>query len=117
MSANFESDVRDWVKIDDKIKSLNDTIKALRDERNGKTNEILNYVNNNNLRNASVNITDGTLKFVTSKQSSQLTVKHVEDCLSKCIANKEQVSIIMKYIKDTKPTKVVSEIKRSYSNN
>ena len=117
MSTNFESDIKDWVRIDDEIKNLNDIIKTLREERNNKTTKIINYVDTNNLKNASVNITDGKLKFVTAKQVSQLTLKHVEECLTKCITNKEQVDIIIKYIKESKPTKVVSEIKRSYFNN
>lgn len=114
---DFQNKIKEWVSIDNKIKVINDQLKVLREERNSKTNNIINYVDTNNMGNAVINITDGKLKFTNSRQTAPLTLKHVEECLQKCISDKSQVEAVMNFIKESRPTKVVSDIKRTYSTN
>ena len=52
-----------------------------------------------------INISDGNLKFIQTKQYNTLTFKHLEICLHKFINNKD-VKTIIQYVKDT--------IKKSY---
>ena len=115
--SNFENDIREWVSIDNKIKGINDELRILRETRNDKTDKILQYVDTNSLTNATINITDGKLKFVASRQTTPLTMKHVEECLNKCIADEEKVKAIVEFIKKSRPVKVSQDIKRSYNNN
>tara|TARA_B100000902_G_C27273847_1_gene897787 strand:+ start:948 stop:1298 length:351 start_codon:yes stop_codon:yes gene_type:complete len=115
--SNFENDIKEWVSIDNKIKTINDELRTLRETRNDKTDKILQYVETNSLNNATVNITDGKLKFVASRQTTPLTLKHVEECLNKCIADEQQVKVVIDYIKNSRPVKVSQDIKRSYNNN
>lgn len=114
---SFKNSIKEWVSIDNQIKSVNDDLRTLRDERNNKAGDIINYVNTNSIGNTTVNISDGKLKFTTSRQTAPLTLKHVEDCLQKCVQDKQQVDVVMSFIKETRPTKVISDIKRTYSNN
>ena len=113
---SFESEIKDWVLLDNKIKVLNENIKILREKRNNVSNNILESVQTNKLSNTIVNISDGKIKFTSTKHQKPITFKYVEDCLHYCIKNEEQVKIIMNYIKNSREIQIVPEIKRTYTN-
>jgi hypothetical protein len=113
---SFEENIKKWVALDNQLKTLTDKTKQLRDEKNSMEETIMNYVETNKLTNATINITDGKLRFVSTKQTPPLTLKYVEDCLSKCIGNAGQVKQIMQVIKDSREVKYSADIKR-YVNN
>ena len=115
MSESFQENIQEWVSLDNQIKRLNDKVRELRNERTNKEGIILQYVESEQLSNATINISDGKLRFSASKQTQPLTFKHVENCLLKCINNKEQVDKIITYIKDTREIKYINDIKRSYN--
>lgn len=112
---SFETSIQSWVAIDNQIKTLSDRLKELRSERNDIGENIIAYVETNELSNAVVKISDGRLRFGTSRQTAPLTLRHVEECLNKCISDGEKVGAIMKYIKDTRDIKENSDIKRTYT--
>ena len=111
---NFEKQVQEWVAADNQIKTLTNKIKELRDIRNTNEASILNYVETKKINQATINISDGTLKFVSVKQVAPITLKHVNECLEKCIKNKEQVDYVMKVIKESRESKYITDIKRIY---
>ena len=113
---SFEENIKKWVALDNQLKSLNDRTKHLREDRNELEEGIMTYVKTNNLNNATINISDGKLRFVNTKQTAPLTLKHVEESLRKCISNESQVAQVMKIIKDSRETKYTADIKR-YANN
>jgi len=113
---SFEESIKKWVTIDNQIKSLSEKTKQLREEKNTAEEYIMGYVETNKLTNATINITDGRLRFVNTKQTPPLTMKYVEECLGKCIGNETQVKQIMKVIKDSREVKYTADIKR-YTNN
>lgn len=114
---SFEENVKKWVAVDNQLKALNEKSKELRETKNNMEESIMTYVRSNKLTNAVVNISDGKLKFVTTKQTAPLTLKFIEECLSKCIKSDEQVKQIMNYIKDSRESKYVPDIKRYYAVN
>lgn len=109
---SFEENIKKWVWIDNQLKTVNDRAKQLRDEKNTMEETIMTYVETNNLSNATINITDGKLRFVSTKQTAPLTLKYVEECLGKCISNPAQVKQVMQVIKDNRDVKYSSDIKR-----
>lgn len=113
--ADFSEHIKAWVDIDNQLRIVNDKAKELRKARSQEEERILEYVETNSLNNATVKISDGKLRFTESKQTSALTFKHVEECLMDCIQNEASVKKIMKYIRDKRETKVVTDIKRSYA--
>ena len=115
--STFNNTINEWVAIDNEVKRLNERIKNLREQRNDKADNIFNYVKTNRIDNSSIKISDGILKFTTYRQTSALTIKHVEQCLKRFISDEEQVKMVMDFVKETRPTKMVSDIKRTYSNN
>lgn len=112
---NFPDNVRNWVSLDNELKILNDKARIIREERNTLGESIANYVETENLHNATIEISDGKLKFQNSKQNQPLTYKLVETCL-KDVMPEEEAKKIIKYIKSKREVKIVSDIKRSYTN-
>ena len=112
---SLEEHIKTWVSIDNQLKSVNEKAKLLRESKNNTEEVILDYVETKKMNNATVNISDGKLRFTETKQKEPLTFKYIEACLSKCIAGEKDVKDIMKFIKTNRETKIVNDIKRSYN--
>ena len=113
---NFEEKIQQWVMLDNQQKILNEKIREIRERKNDLGENIQHYVENNNLNNAVVQISDGKLKFVKTKVTSPLTFKYIEKSLGEIIKNDSQVEKIIEYLKQKRDCKVISEIKRFSSN-
>jgi hypothetical protein len=113
---SFEESIKKWVSLDNELRLLHDKTKELREDKNNIEDGIIKYVDTHNLQNSVVKISDGKLKFTTVKQTNPLTLKYVDECLGKCIKNPEQVKLIMNYIKDSRASKNIPDIKRFYEN-
>ena len=113
---NFESQLQQWVAVDNQIKKLNEQVKELREKRNTLTENITSHASNNNLSNATIQISDGKLKFANTKVAEPLTYKYLEKSLGEIIKNPSQITIIMDTLKQKRSFKVVPEIKRVYNN-
>ena len=59
----FQNNIKQWVTIDNNIKTLSDNIKELKSERSEISDNILNFVEKENLNSTTVQINDGALKF------------------------------------------------------
>ena len=89
---SFEDNIKEWVALDNQLKLYNDKIKQLRDKRTTVSDKILSVDNfETKLKNKTLEISDGKLKFVSTKISPSLSFKYVEDSLSKIIKNEKQV--------------------------
>ena len=104
------------MQLDNQLKQLNEKTKELREKRNDLEGKITNYASTNNLSNATVQISDGKLKFVNTKVQEPLTFKYLERTLCEVIKNESQVKLIMEHIKQKRAIRNVAEIKR-FSNN
>lgn len=113
---SFEQNIQQWVLIDNQIRLLNEKIHELREKKTRLGENITNYVEENNLINATVKISDGKLRFVNTKVSSPLTFKYVEKSLGEVIKNQTQVKQLVEYLKQKREVKVVPEIKRISNN-
>ena len=113
---SFEQQIQQWITIDNQMKQLTDKIKELRDKKTTLNDAIFNHVETSNLSNATIQISDGKLKFIKTKDTQQLTFKYLETCLHEIIKNEEQVNKIVEYIKNKRDVKYVPEIKRFYNN-
>ena len=114
---SFEENIQKWVSLDNQLRSLHDKTKQLREDKNNLEDGIIKYVDAHNLQNSVFKLSDGKLKFTMVKQTNPLTLKYVDECLGKCIKNPEQVKLIMNYIKESRNSKIIPDIKRFYTNN
>ena len=60
---SFQDNVRNWVSLDNELKILNDKARIIREDRNTLGGSITNYIETENLQNATIEISDGKLKF------------------------------------------------------
>jgi CxxC motif-containing protein len=111
----LESKIKRWVELDNKIKESTEEVRDVRTEKAVINDEILEIIEEKQLGKATVNITDGKLKFVSAKHTAPLTLTYIEKCLSELITNGKQVEQIMTYIKKNRETKTTMEIKRVYN--
>ena len=114
-SNNLDKSIQNWVELDNELKRLNEKAKDIRTRKNDIEDKLMTYVEDNNMNNSVVNISDGKIKFCETKQTSPLTLVFLEKCLSEVIANQSQVKQIVDYIKSKRETKMVPEIKRYYN--
>ena len=112
---NLEKTIQTWVELDNEIKRINEKVKDLRSRKNDVEDKIMTHVENNDMNNSFINITDGKLKFCETKQTAPLTLGFLEKCLGEVIANQGQVKQIVDYIKSKREIKIVPEIKRFYN--
>ena len=112
---NFEQSIQQWVSIDNQIKLVNTKLKELRDKKNFLSSQINDYVENNELNESTIKVTDGSLKFVKIKETQQLTFKYLETCLKEIIKNEQQVNQIVEYVRNKRSVNIVPEIKRFYN--
>lgn len=114
--ASFEQQVQQWVSVDNQIRVLTEKIHELKDNKNNIGENLTSYISSNDLKNATIQISDGKLKFVTTKVTAPLTFKYVEKTLGEVIKNEKQVQQIVNYLKQKRETKLVPEIKRISNN-
>ena len=113
---SFEQQIQKWVAIDNQLKTINEKARELRESRQELCKNITTYAESNNLQNATIQISDGKLKFADTKVASPLTYKHLEKCLAEIIKNESQVKQIIDYVKQNREIKTIPEIKR-FTNN
>lgn len=111
----LETKIKRWVELDNKIKLTSEEVRDIRTEKSVINDEILEIVEEKQLSKATVNISDGKLKFVQLKHTAPLTLTYIEKCLSDLITNGKQVEQIMTYIKKNRETKTTMDIKRIYN--
>ena len=115
MSNEFTNMIKEWVTIDNELRELSLKTKSLREKKNNLNNNVINYIETNNLDNAIIKISDGTLKFNYTNISQPLTFKYINECLNEIINDKNQVEIIINYIKNKRNVKSIMDIKRNYN--
>lgn len=111
----LETKIKRWVELDNKIKESAEEVRDVRTEKAVINDEILEIIEQKQLEKATVNISDGKLRFVAAKHTAPLTLAYVEKCLGELITNGKQVEQIMTYIKKNRETKTTMEIKRVYN--
>lgn len=112
---SFESNIKEWVTLDNEIRQRNEALKELRERRNLLTSNIYEHVKTNNLGNAVIQISDGKLRFQNVKVTKPLTLKFIQECLSDCIDSEDDVKAIMGVIKSKREANYVDDIKRYYA--
>ena len=113
--ASFENNIKRWVSLDNRIKALNDEAKALREEKSSINDCISQHIEANHLEKATIQISDGKLRYVTTKTQTPISLKYLESCLSDCISDSTKVKEIMEYVKVNREVKETTELKRYYN--
>ena len=111
----LEDYIKQWVVTDNQMKLYQEKIRELRDNRSLLGDNILAFAEQNNLENATIQISDGKLRFHTVKVTAPLTFRFVKQCLDECLSNPKDVTQIIDYIKKKRDVQYKKDIKRSYT--
>lgn len=111
----FVENVQKWVLIDSQLKIVNEKTKKMREMKNALSEEICNYMIENNLNNKKIGITNGELRLVEKKEYSPLSYGYVEKRLTEIIPDKSHVEYIIQYLKDNREITVLNEIRGTYN--
>ena len=111
----FTENVQKWVLIDNQLKIVNEKTKKMREMKNTLSEDICKYMNENNLVNKKIGITNGELRIVEKKDYSPLSYGYIEKKLEEIIPDKSHVEYIIQYLKDNREITVSQEIRGNYN--
>jgi hypothetical protein len=111
----FIENVQKWVLIDNQLKIVNEKTKKMREMKNSLSEDICKYMNDNDLINKKIGITNGELRIVEKKDYSPLTYGYIEKKLEEIIPDKSHVEFIIQYLKDNREITVSQEIRSNYN--
>ena len=103
--------VKNWVILDQKIQTINEKTKQIRELKSTVTTDICDYMKRNNIT-SNIGISNGELRIYDKKDYKPLTFTYVERCLNEIIKDKTHVEYIIKYLKDNREITVSQDIKR-----
>tara|TARA_B110001450_G_C17383854_1_gene384825 strand:+ start:114 stop:458 length:345 start_codon:yes stop_codon:yes gene_type:complete len=113
--SEFRENIKQWVLLDNDLTAMRNKSREMREEKNNLTDCLYAHAEQNNLDTATIQISDGILKFQQFKQKSPLTFRFLEECLNDCLGDDEQVKSIIKYIKTKREEKISYIVKRTYN--
>ena len=114
--------IKNWVVMDSKLNiispnGLKTALISLREMKSQLNHQICDYMNNHNLAQNKITISDGELQLHEKKEYSSITFGYIERCLAELIKDKTQVEFIIQYLKDNREVTTSSDIKRTYKKN
>jgi uncharacterized protein YllA (UPF0747 family) len=113
--SQFIENVQKWVLVDSQLKVVNEKTKKMREMKNTLSDEICKYMNENNLNNKKIGITNGELRMVEKKDYSPLSYGYIEKKLQEIIPDKSHVEYIIQYLKDKREITLSQELRGNYN--
>lgn len=117
MDAIYVDKVKEWVELDNKVMELKTSINEVAEKKKELEEDIIDYVEKNQLENISLALSDGKLKFPKTTVKQSLSMKYLKTTLAKFsednpLANLD-VDALCKYLVDNLETSSKVTIKRS----
>jgi hypothetical protein len=110
----FVENVKKWVLCDQQLKLIKEKSDKIRDTKHVLSSAICTYMDENNLSQNEIEITDGKLKIYEKKEYSPLTFSYIEQSLAKIISDKSHVQFIIQYLKENREIKTTTDLKSIY---
>ena len=111
---DFVENVKKWVICDQQLKLIKEKTDKIRDTKHVLGSAICTYMDENNLSQNEIEITDGKIKIYEKKEYSPLTFSYIEQTLAKIIPDKSHVQFIIQYLKDNRELKTSTDLKSIY---
>ena len=81
ITPDFVNDIKPWVALDDQLKQTQKIMTQIKKQKEQVGVEIKSYMEQNGIQDKDINLSDGKIKYYTSKQVSGMTRKYIESCL------------------------------------
>ena len=85
--GNFKTNVINWVTYDHKIEKASKAIQTAKEKKNELAEEILDYMNKNDLKDKELKISNNRLKYQTSNKITPLTKNFIAETLKEFLNN------------------------------
>lgn len=83
MDTSYVQKIKEWSKLTTQLNQLRDQISKLNEDRKTLEDDILEYVEDNNLQKVSLNITEGVIKFPKKTVQQSISAKYLKSTLQK----------------------------------
>lgn len=116
---SIESNIKKWVMLDNNYKKAYEELKSIREEKYILSNNIIDYFNDNEIKKPIINISDGRLSIITSKQiDTNISLQFLNNCFKEYFGDdNENVKHLLEFIKNKRKYSFNSSIKRTYKVN
>lgn len=112
-TSTLSQDISNYIRLDDEIQSFQEKLRELKESKSKLHDKITENMIKQNIVNKTISIGSSKLSIIEKKQYSSLTFSYLEDTLSKIIPDQNQVSYVIKYLKENRSIKTHKEIKRT----
>jgi len=109
--TQFVENVKKWAILDSQLKIINEKTKKMRDMRNEISENISQYMSDNN--HTKLKLSEGELRLYEKKEYSPLTFGYIEKTLSKIINDKEQLDYVVQYLRENREITTSNDIRRT----
>lgn len=118
MNNECAQKVKRWVELDNAVEVRKTKLKAVSDEKKVLEEEILDYIETNDMQNLQINITGGHIRFAEQRGFQGFTLKSVKDGLAKYFESKGRpddpmIENIYEYLVKNRDTRTKLTIKRT----
>jgi hypothetical protein len=112
ITPDFVHQVKQWVALDKQLKYVNEKTRQIRESKAKLSKDICAYIQSKKWEHRTIDLADEELKFIEKREYSPLSFAYIEECLDEIIADKDQVDLIIDYLKDHREIRVSTEIRR-----
>ena len=113
-SKVFVENVKKWVLCDQQLKIVKEKSDKIRDMKHILGAAICTYMDEHNLSQNEIEITNGKLKIYEKKEYSPLTFSYIEQCLAKIISDESHIEYIIQFLKENREIKTSTDLKSIY---
>jgi hypothetical protein len=82
MDKSYVQKIKQWVELDNMIEARKAKMKVHVDEKKELEDDILGYIDQQNLQNVQINIPDGNIKFTETTTTTGITLKSIKEGLN-----------------------------------
>ena len=111
--TELQSYVKEWLKYDDEIKTLQEAIKERKKHKNDIGKILISFMDNNNIPH--FNLKDGKLIFAKSEHTQPVNIQFLKNTLSESpMLNEEQYKNLFSFIESKRAKKITTRLKRTH---
>jgi hypothetical protein len=119
MDPSYSRKIQEWVRCDNQLLRVKEETANYLEKKKELETEIVDYVQGNGMKNLTINISDGVIKFATTNSKAPLSRKTLKSSLesySSTVKKLDDIDAIINYVYDNIETNTKTFIKRDVKN-
>jgi hypothetical protein len=112
----FSETVNTWFALDNEQQLLLEKLAILRKQKQKLSDSIMHTLESKNKLHCTLDLPEGQLRVLSRKEYGHLTFQYIEKCFESLILDDSQRDFVLKFLKDNREVKNVSELKRYNKN-